>query len=569
MPKIEVNIHELFNMAGFEVGLDELERRLVCAKGEIDGFDADTGELKVELNDTNRPDLWSTCGLARQLRVYYTGGIPEYNFFSSGEHTLDSGERLVTVDPALISIRPFITAFAVSGKPLDETTLVDLIQTQEKLCWNYGQRRKSIAMGVYRSDLITYPVRYRAVDPETTRFVPLGMDEELTLQEILSKHPKGQEFAGIVSGYGKYPFITDDRGDVLSFPPIINSARIGAVQVGDSELFIEMTGSDLPSLTHAASIVACDLADAGHTILPVRIEYPYETCFGRRITVPWYFQKPVSTGTDRVERLLGETVPDDEIRTCLERMGVRSTAEGNTVTVEVPPYRNDFMHSVDIIEDIMIGRGMESFEPVMPREFTIGRLTPEEHFAREVRDILIGLGYQEMIYNYLGSRKNFIDRMNIAGDDMVRIMNPMTENYEYVRNSILPALLESESVSANAVYPHRIFEVGKIARLEPTDNYGSVTKNYLGMLTADRDVGFNEISSHVSAVFFFLSAEYALEEAEDPRFIPGRTARISCEGGIVGIIGELHPAVLTNWGIEMPAAACEIDLDAVMNRKFS
>jgi len=569
MPKIEVNIHELFNIAGFEVGIDELERRLVCAKAEIDGFDADTGELKVELNDTNRPDLWSTCGLARQLRVYYTGGIPEYNFFSSGERTLDSGDRLVTVDPALTSIRPFITAFAVSGKPLDETTLVDLIQTQEKLCWNYGQKRKSIAMGVYRSDLITYPVRYRAADPETTRFVPLGMDQELSLQEILSKHPKGREFAAIVSGYGKYPFITDDRGDVLSFPPIINSARIGAVQVGDSELFIEMTGSDLPSLTHAASIVACDLADAGHTILPVRIEYPYDTCFGRRITVPWYFQKPVSTDTDRVERLLGEAVPDDEIRTCLERMGVRSTAEGNKVTVEVPPYRNDFMHSVDIIEDIMIGRGMESFEPVMPREFTIGRLTPEEHYTREVRDILIGLGYQEMIYNYLGSRKNFIDRMNIAGADMVRIMNPMTENYEYVRNSILPALLESESVSANAVYPHMIFEVGKIARLDPADNYGSVTKNYLGMLTADRDVGFNEISSHVSAVFFFLAAGYTLEEAEDPRFIPGRTARISCEGGMVGIMGELHPAVLTNWGIEMPVAACEIDLDAVMNRTFS
>jgi len=569
MPKIEVNIHELFNMAAFEVDIDELERRLVCAKAEIDGFDAETGILKVELNDTNRPDLWSTCGLARQLRMYYSGGIPEYSFFSDKERAQDFGNRVVTVDPALEKIRPYITAFAVSGKPLDESTLVDLIQTQEKLCWNYGQKRKSIAMGVYRSDLIEYPVRYRAADPRETRFTPLGLEDTLSLNEILDKHPKGQEFGSIVRGYEKFPFITDDRGEVLSFPPIINSAEIGAVQVGDSDLFVEMTGSDLPSLVHAASIVACDLADAGHTILPVQVEYPYDTCFGREITVPWYFQSSVSTDTDHVEKLLGEALGTEEIQTCLRRMGIVSVVEGSAITVNVPPYRNDFLHPVDIIEDVMIGRGMESFQPVMPSDFTIGRLTPEEQYIRDVRDVLVGLGYQEMIYNYLGSGKNFIEKMNISGDDMVRIQNPMTENYEYVRNSILPALLESESVSGNAVYPHMIFEVGKVAYLDRNDNYGSVTKNNLGMLCADRGIGFNEISSHVSALFFYLSVDYSLEEAEDPRFIPGRTADIVCGGKTVGIMGEVHPQVLTNWGIEMPAAVCEIDLDEVIHQHIS
>ncbi len=71
-----------------------------------------------------------------------------------------------------------------------------------------------------------------------------------------------------------FPILTDDEGDVLSFPPVINSASIGAVQEGDTALFIELTGSDLESLLHAASIVACDVTDMGYTVEPVQVEIP-------------------------------------------------------------------------------------------------------------------------------------------------------------------------------------------------------------------------------------------------------------------------------------------------------
>ena len=56
----------------------------------------------------------------------------------------------------------------------------------------------------------------------------------------------------------------------------------------------------------------------------------------------------------------------------------------------------------------MIGSGMESFEPIMPRDFTVGRISEAEWYARSVRETMIGLGYQEMIYGYLGSRRDFV-----------------------------------------------------------------------------------------------------------------------------------------------------------------
>ncbi len=564
MPKIEVIEDTLYQLVGKRFDEEELISILTSAKAELDSRVPEEGLLKIELNDTNRPDLWSATGLARHLRIFLSAKLPTYNFFSTKEESKDWGNRTVEVDTTLKSIRPYITAFAVSGKSIDEPMLKDIIQSQEKLCWNYGRKRKSIAMGIYRSDLITYPVKYFAAEPDKTKFVPLGFERELTLREILTQHPKGVEFGYIVENFHRFPFLTDAHGGVLSLPPIINSARIGAVQVGDSELFIELTGTDYPSLLHATSIMACDLADSGFTILPVKTIYPYDTPYGREVVTPFYFQDPITLDLGDASKLLGVEITPEEAKKNVTRLGCKASLKDNFITVTPPEYRNDFLHPVDIIEDIMIGRGMETFQPIMPTEFTVGRLTREEEFARKVKEIMIGLGFQEMIYSYLGSRKDFIDSMGIPEDRVIRIENPMTEKYEYVRNSILPNLLCSESVSANAVYPHHIFEIGKIVYPEPAQNYGTDTRNYLGFLSSDRNVGFNEANSLVSAVFFYLSRDYALEETSDPRFIRGRAAEIVYNGKNVGIFGEIHPRVLENWGIQMPCTGCEIDLDKLL-----
>ncbi len=565
MPKIEVYRDTLYSFVGRSMGLEELEELLPTAKAELDGYDEEEGIIKIELNDTNRPDLWSTAGLGRQLKVFLSGDRPRYDFFSTTDSTRDSGSRRVDVDADLESIRPYVAAFAVTGRPIDEPALNDIIQTQEKLCWNFGQKRKSIAMGVYRSDLISYPVKFLAAEPDTTKFVPLQMAEELSLREILEQHPKGQDYGSIVSGFAKFPFLTDSDGEVLSFPPIINSNRIGAVRVGDSNLFVEMTGTDLKAILLAISIVACDMADYGFTILPVKTVYPYDTEFGREVTSPYYFQEGCAVEIDEVNRFLGDEFSVEEAAGYAEKMGLETTVKGSSISVAAPVYRNDFLHPVDLIEDIMIGRGTNEFEPVLPSDFTPGRLSREEIFARPIKDIMVGLGYQEMIYNYLGSGRDFIDRMCISGESVVQIANPMTENYEYVRNSILPSMLGSEAVSAHAVYPHKIFEVGKVAFHDPSDNQGSVTRNWLGFLAADGESNFNDLHSNLSTLFYYLARDYSVTEAEDPRYIGGRCADIMYRGEKVGTLGEVHPRVLENWSVEVPCAACEIDLDALLD----
>jgi phenylalanyl-tRNA synthetase beta chain len=424
-------------------------------------------------------------------------------------------------------------------------------------------------MGVYRTSLMTFPVHYKAADPDTTKFVPLGMDSELSLRKIIAEHPKGQEFGPIVADFPKMPFLTDANGEVLSFPPVINSARVGAVEEGDEELFVELTGIDLESLVLACSIIACDLADAGHTIHPVAVEYPYETPFGKTLVTPYYFQEPVRVQTPLFKRLIGEAVSHDDATIALRAMGVQSESAGDEVVAYPPEYRNDFLHPVDVVEDVIIGRGMKSFAPEMPSDFTVGRLTEQEHFSREVIGIMVGMGFLEMIFPYMGSSRDFIERMRPAavgeeysGEDQqcVKLSNPMSENYEYVRNSSLPFLLNAEAVSGHAAYPHRVFEVGKVARFDPDENHGVSTIDALCFVNADAEANFTDISGNVSILMYYLSREYKVRECEDPRFISGRQAEVVVDGRPVGVFGELHPQVLENFGVTVPATACELNL---------
>ncbi|MDR2660234.1 MAG: phenylalanine--tRNA ligase subunit beta [Spirochaetaceae bacterium] len=589
MPKIEVNEALFFSLAGKHWKTrGELEDALCCAKAELDE-DSDKSlpeterTLKIELNDTNRPDLWGTAGCARQLRIYYGGKRPFYPFFSMPGDMKDAKKRVI-VETSVKNVRPWLAGFIVSGNELTDAGLRDLIQTQEKLSWNYGRKRRAISMGVYRSLLIKWPVHYKAVDPDSVSFIPLqwelcdsvtgdgaGAKTPLTLREILKKHPKGREYAFIQQNEPMHPLLVDARGDVLSYPPIINSADIGAAQVGDSELFVELTGTDAEAVTHAASIAACDLADQGWNIEPVEICYEYDAPFGRIVTTPFYFQEPVFCGLERIHKFLGEAIDGKTCVAALERMGCKAEKQkdieaGSAEIVEgvrawPPEYRNDYLNAADVMEDVMMGRGLETFSPERPRDFTVGRLSDVTLFSRKVKEILIGAGFQEMIYNYLGSKKDLISKMRGSGNRIIRISNPMTENYEYVRDSPLPSLAASESASANAPYPHKIFEIGKIVYKDASKNYGTATRQYAGILHAGADANFNTIAALIQNLFYYISRNYTVQETDDPRFIPGRAAAIVRNGIVAGVFGEFHPELLENWDIKVPCTAAEIDLD--------
>jgi phenylalanyl-tRNA synthetase beta chain len=560
VPTITVHKEDLETLLGEPFTPEGFEAQLELVKGELDDFDPSTGEVRVELNDTNRPDLWCVEGIARQIRAHRGGAGPEYPFLAPG----GAAERTLVVDASVAEVRPYIGACIASGVTVDERILTQLIQTQEKVCDVFGQKRKSIALGIYAADRLAFPLRYEAVPPAEAAFVPLGMDESLTLSQIAELHPKGVKYAPIVADHPRWPLLRDDAGAVLSFPPVINSRTVGEVQVGDRELFLEVTGTDLRMVTLVVNILAVNLADRGAQVEPVRVVYPEETGFGTEVTMPRPLEHAVSVPLADFARALGDDFPPEEVTRALVAYGYEADAADGTVNVVVPPYRDDVLHPVDVIEDFAIARGYDRFEPRMPADFTVGGLTPTERLSDRVREVMVGLGFQEILSNILVGREELTDHMELAGANLVSVANVMTASYGVLRNAVLPSLLKVERESAKAFYPHALFEVGEVAVFDADAPMGSVTRTHMAALMVHPEATFSELAARLEMLCYDLRLAYHLEPVDHASYIQGRAGRVMAGGWGVGIIGEVAPQVLDHWGITVPCVGMELDVSQLV-----
>lgn len=563
MPTIDIKKRDLDSLIGRKFSIAALEKKLMLAKAELKEYNAETDDLKVELSDSNRPDLWSAEGIARQIRTSLSGKAGEYPFFKPGR----KATREIKVSRDMKQVRPYIAACTASGVRMNENVLAQMIQSQDKLAEIFGRKRSTVSIGIYELNRIVFPVDYRLAEPSSVSFTPLGMEEKLNLAEILERHPKGIAYGEIVKPFGKYPVLTDGMGRVLSFPPIINSREIGEVKSQTTAVLIEVTGTDERMTVLTLNILATDLYDRGAEIEPVLVTYPYETDLGRRVTFPHDTSGRFSVPLSAFSRGLGEEVTAGDVKNHLNAYGHKATAVRGTVSVVVPPYRDDIMHPVDLVEDYAIIRGYDSFEPVMPQQSTVGALSRLELLSDTVRGYMTGAGFQEIMSNILCSRPE-LEYALADGEKLVEVDNVMSLAYSVLRNRIIPSLLNVETTSSKAFYPHRIFEVGEVAVFENEANMGSRTDLNLGSLISHPTANFSEMHTHLDILLYYLGLEYRLEPAEHPLYMQGRCGRIMIGNRELGFIGEIRPGVLEIKQITMPCAAFEINLDRILESQL-
>jgi phenylalanyl-tRNA synthetase beta chain len=541
------------------ITIEQLEESLMLVKGELKGQNLDTGELRIELQDSNRPDLWCCEGIARQIRVKRQGSLPKYDFLTIKSQ---SPKRL-NVAPGLETVRPYVAACAATGYVVTQEGLAQLIQTQEKLAEMFGRKRRTVSIGIYRLAAIEFPVTYDLVRPGDVSFTPLGMDTVMTLGEMLLVHPKGLEFGGILAGHDRLPFLCDAKRQALSFPPIINSREAGEVRVGDDALFVEVTGTDLSMVVLTLNIFATNLADRGAAIEPIEVRYPYKTSLGMSVMTPQDLLRSRKLPVRTIEQALGQTLGAQEVAKALMAYGYEVAVKGKQIAVTLPFYRQDLMHAMDVVEDVAISRGYGEFLPVMPSQFTVGGLSRIEEVSDRVRALMVGMGFQEIVSNILSSPQSLRDAMRLGGTEwgkLVEVDNVMSQNFSALRQWMLPSLLRVEAASNRAFYPHRMFEAGEVARHDLTQPLGSRTVMVLGGMIAHADAHFSEAHSCLDTLFYYVNHTYSLEPIQHPSFLAGRVGSIVSRGKQVGVIGELHPEVLERWQIGVPAVAFELDL---------
>lgn len=291
-----------------------------------------------------------------------------------------------------------------------------------------------------------------------------------------------------------------------------------------------------------------------------KIHYPYGMI--KETWTPSLKTETLKIAMKEIKTVLGMNLKPQEIKDLLERarFGVSDIHE-TEVTVEVPRYRVDVMHPVDVIEDIAIAYDLNRVSPRWPQLSTIGGTSPEERLRNLIREVMVGLGFQEVLTFTMSNPDTLFAKMNTENEAVVEVANPKILPMTCLRNWLLPSLMELLSKNTHVEYPQRIFEAGHCITFDEDEENKTRDVEKLASITTHSKANFTEMKSLLDGVLLNLGIQYRLEETEHKSFIDGRVGEIIINNEKAGIIGEVHPKVLENWKLENPAAAFEISID--------
>jgi len=567
MPTIDVDCGELERLLGWSWSgdLEKLDWLLAFVKSEVKVYSEQDDVASIEIKDTNRPDLWGVEGLARVLRGFLG--------FEKGPRCYEVGKPILDVNVAveLTAIRPFICCSVVKNVRLTDTIIRGLMHLQDKLDQTYGRNRHKTSIGIYDFDLISPPLNYSVTKPSEVSFVPLGFEEKMNLAEILERHPKGIEYGHIVNRHSVYPILLDSERKVLSFPPVINSNDLGRVTEETGNLLVEVTGTMHQTVLNTLNLVTLALIDRGGKAYAAMVRYPSDPFYASRTVVtPDFSSKRMDLRVGYANRLLGLQLDAEQMADLLltAGFGVESVSEGS-LGVQVPCYRVDVMHQVDLVEDIAIAYGYNNIEPFWRELPTTGGVKPEQRLVDVARELMVGLGFQEVLTYTLSNPESLFVKMNREKTRIVEVANPKVLTLSCLRNWLLPGLMEFLGNNQSVEFPQKVFELGKVTVLDETRETKTRDEEWLAAVTTHPTASFSEIKSALDAFLMNFGADWRIKETAHPSFMEGRVGTVIVGGTAVGVLGEVHPLVLESWKLENPVAAFEINVQEIINGKLA
>ena len=540
---------------------------------DIDRCDDEMLEIEIF---PDRPDLLSGETLAHAIRPFLHGtvAVPEMN--------IQQGQVKLMVDSSLKEIRPIILGAIVRAVDIGDNSeekeefIKILMEHQEKLHFALGRGRRRASIGVHDLGSLKPPFRVVSV-PKEHSFIPLQMQKEMSISEILTSHEKGVEYAHLLDGFERFPVILDEDDAVLSFPPIINGDHT-TVNHQTNDFFIDVTGWDQRACECSLLLICLQLQARGGIVESVNIT----DCDGQQFESPYSKAVVHKVPEELVFSILGYDFSDAELNQAINRMGGRfigretseETGSGrmadaskgsNLLMIEMPRWRFDILHPIDLVEEIAIGHGYENLGEASPSHATTAIPLQNATFKRRLRDSLCGLGLTQVQSLTLSNEKDqfTFPRWQSEGSTTL-ISNPITQDHTMLRQSILPSLLRLLAANRHHELPQRIYEVGTTVRNHHNkdrvswlcaENISSFA-NCRGMVQAFlRDLGGDSSSSQI---------EWREMPAQHGPWMKGRSSQIFINGEKVGEMGEIDPAVGALFELRVPLHGAEFSLQALM-----
>ena len=524
-------------------------------------------DIKVEFEITsNRPDCFSIIGLAREAAATFDKPLTLHTpVVKAGNGSCKGMLDVKIEEPSLCSVYSARIVENVRVKPsprwmrerlraMGVRPINNIVDITNYVMLEYGQPMHAFDLRFIEDKKIR--VR-RAKDGETITTLD-GVDRTLTHDNlVIADSQKPVAIAGVMGG--EYSGIMDDTTTIVfesacfDGSSVRTTARDQGMRTDASSRYEKGLDSNncLPALERACELV--ELLDAGDVLDDVIIDDNSS-----------HEQRRIPLETEWTNRFLNIQLSAEEMKTILKKIDCQFDGD----TILVPTFRPDLEHKADIAEEIARFYGYNRIPSTPLRGDAQGKYTPRQKFEDKISNTMLALGLSEiMTYSFLSPKA--YDKIGMPEQDCLRnsvtISNPLGEDTSIMRTTALPSMLDTLARNYNN-------RNGAVALFELASEYYPVegqelpdekTKLIAGLYGDNCDffTAKGMVEQLLDALFI---SNYEFEASSNEHaYHPGRCAHIMIDDTIIGVIGEIHPKVSENYGINERILCFTLDVDSL------
>ena len=524
-------------------------------------------DIKVEFEITsNRPDCFSVIGLAREAAATFDKPLTLHTpVVKAGNGSCKDMLDVKIEEPSLCSVYSARIVENVRVKPsprwmrerlraMGVRPINNIVDITNYVMLEYGQPMHAFDLRFIEDKTIR--VR-RAKDGETITTLD-GVDRTLTHDNlVIADSKKPVAIAGVMGG--EYSGIMDDTTTIVfesacfDGSSVRTTARDQGMRTDASSRYEKGLDPNncLPALERACELV--ELLDAGDVLDDVIID-DHSSHEQRRIPLE----------TEWTNRFLNIQLTAEEMKAILKKIDCQFDGD----TILVPTFRPDLEHKADIAEEIARFYGYNRIPSTPLRGDAQGKYTPRQKFEDKISNTMLALGLSEiMTYSFLSPKA--YDKIGMPEQDCLRnsvtISNPLGEDTSIMRTTALPSMLDTLARNYNN-------RNGAVALFELASEYYPVegqelpdekTKLIAGLYGDDCD--FFTAKGMVEQLLdtLFISNYEFEASSNEYAYHPGRCAHIMIDDTVIGVIGEIHPKVAENYGINERILCFTLDVDSL------
>ena len=553
-----------------KTGIHELPTDAPVGVDAIKYMEMDDEVIDFDLT-ANRGDLLSILGMAYEISAIYDKKVKDIDLsFSENEENINNEFEIeVNTDNCSIFLAKKVKNIEIKKSPdfIRNRLIASGIRPINNVVdiSNYVMLETGQPLHFYDADKLKGMLEVRMANDGEKLTTLDGIERTLKIDDIvISDGERSIGLAGVMGGLDTE--ITDNTKNVIIesaiFDPI--KVRMTSKEILRSEASSRFEKGLDPNRTYMAIKRACHMLEkyAGAEVVGDIVKYDTTDLADKKIEITF----------ENINRILGMDISNESILDVFRRLGFKYLLKDDkTVVVEVPRRRGDITIKEDLIEEVGRIYGVDNIKgklpDIKPKEGSYDKVT------RGIRNKMIDLGLNETLSYILVNDKEA--KMFTKDDtELVKLLDPMTEDRNTLRHSIIPSLLKIyEYNKARSVKDVSIFEIGK-AFYKMQDEYGENTK-IAALMTGDYYLGienkkqanFYVIKGIVEELLDYLgyAGRYSFvvnEEKIPDELHPGQTAQISVNNDVVGIIGRIHPAISKE-----NVYVFEIDLDKLLAKK--